>query len=144
MEKSKRIEPIVNLAKSSEKEAVKALGEALQVLNSQTEQLNQLIGYKAEYAERLSLSGGKGINVQQLNEYRSFIDKLTLAIDQQSQVVNQAKENLDAKKRFWFAKRGRSKALDAVLDRYLEDELHQLEKKEQSEIDDLNNRSISD
>lgn len=140
MEKSKRIEPIVNLAKNSEREAVKALGDALQVLNSQTERLNQLIAYKAEYAERLSLSGGKGINVQQLNEYREFIDKLTLAIDQQTQAVSQARQTLDDKKRFWFAKRGRSKALDAVLDRYLDDEQHQLEKKEQNEIDDRNNR----
>lgn len=140
MEKSKRIEPIVNLAKNSEREAVKALGDALQALNSQIERLDQLIAYKAEYAERLSLSGGKGINVQQLNEYREFIDKLSLAIDQQTQAVSQARQNLDDKKRFWFAKRGRSKALDAVLDRYLDDEQYQLEKKEQNEIDDRNNR----
>lgn len=140
MAKSKRLEPIVNLARNSERDAVKALGDALQTLNSQIERLDQLIDYKAEYAERLNSSGSKGINVQQLNEYREFIDKLTLAIEQQEQIVDQARQTLDEKKRFWFAKRGRSKALDAVLDRYLENEQKQLDKKEQNEIDDRNNR----
>ncbi len=140
MEKSKRIEPIVNLAKNSERDAVKALGEALQALNSQLERRDQLIAYKAEYAERLSSSGSLGINAQHLNEYREFIDKLGQAIEQQDQIVSLARNTLEEKKRFWFAKRGRSKALDTVLDRYLENEQNQLDKIEQKELDDRNNR----
>lgn len=141
--KSKRFKPIVNLAKNSEREAAKALGSALQRLDEQLLRLNQLIGYQAEYNQRLSTSGGNGINGRALNEYRGFLAKLAIAIEQQNLLVIQARQALDEKKRFWFAKRGRSKALDTVLDKYVQNEQRQLERKEQRELDDRNNRSRS-
>lgn len=140
MGKSKRIEPIANLAKNSERDAAKALGDALRQLNEQLEQLDNLNNYKLDYNQRLSSSGSKGMNVQTMNEYREFIAKLTLAIEQQQQVIEQAKQVLEEKKRFWFARRGRYKALDSVLDRYIQNEQKQLDKKDQRELDDRNSR----
>ncbi len=144
MVKSKRIEPIADLARNSEREAAKALGQVLQQLDQQQAQLQLLFGYQAEYQRRLNDSASQGMNAQALNEYREFIAKLSLAIEQQEQAVEQARRELDEKKRYWFAKRGRSKALDAVLDRYIKHERQALEKKEQREHDDRNNRSNSE
>ncbi len=140
MPKSKRIEPIAHLAKTSERDAAKALGEALGQLNEQLEQLNNLKTFKLDYYERLNSSGSKGMNVQTMNEFREFIAKLTLAIDQQENVVQKAKQTLEEKKRFWFSRRGRCKALDSVLDRYIQSEQKHLDKKDQREIDDRNRR----
>lgn len=140
MVKSKRIEPIADLARNSEREAAKALGQVLQQLDQQQAQLQLLFGYQAEYQRRLNDSASQGMNAQALNEYREFIAKLSLAIEQQEQAVEQARRELDEKKRYWFAKRGRSKALDAVLDRYIKHERQALEKKEQRDHDDRNNR----
>lgn len=144
MVKSKRIEPIADLARNSEREAARALGRALQQLDQQQAQLQQLFGYKAEYQRRLNDSASQGMNAQALNEYREFIGKLSLAIEQQEQGVARARQELEKKKQFWFAKRGRSKALDAVLDRYIKHERRALEKKEQRDHDDRNNRSNSE
>ena len=140
MVKSKRIEPIVNMAHDSERDAAKALGDALQAFEASVQQLEQLQQYREEYHQKLSNSGGVGMNAQSLVEFRSFIAKLGLAIDQQQEAVAQARAELEEKKQFWFARRGRSKALDKVLDKHLLKEQQQQAKREQRELDDHNSR----
>lgn len=140
MVKSKRFEPIANLAHDSERKAAKVLGSALKNLDEQVEQLDNLICYQVDYNQRLNSSASSGMNAQNLNEYIEFLSKLSTAIERQEQVVEQAKKNLQEKKQFWFSKRGRFKALDSVLERYIQDEAKQLEKREQSDLDDRNNR----
>jgi len=144
MEKSKRFEPIADLARNSEREAAKALGQALQQLEQEQQQLEQLIGYRADYRRRLNDSASQGMSVQTVNEFREFITKLSLAIEQQQQTLEICRQVLEEKKRFWFAKRGRSKALDAVLDKYIKNEQQLLERREQRELDDRNNRPKSE
>ncbi len=140
MVKSKRIKPIVNMAHDSERDAAKALGDALQLFDSSVQQMEQLELYRQEYHQKLFSSGELGINAQTLNEFRGFIAKLSLAIDQQQLVIEQARQSLDEKKQFWFGQRGRSKALDKVLDKYQAQELQKQSKIEQRELDEHNNR----
>ena len=144
MVKSKRFEPIAMLARDSEREAAKALGNALRHLDEQVQRMEQLKSYRSDYNQRLNASGSHGMKGQQLNEYLSFLSKLSTAIEQQELAIHQARQALEEKKRFWFARRGRSKALDAVLDKYIQNERKQLEKREQRELDDRNNRPKSD
>jgi len=144
MVKSKRFEPIANLARNSEREAATALGSALQNLDEQVEQLANLIRYQTDYNQRLNSSASAGMNAQKLNEYIEFLAKLSTAIEQQQQTIVHARQVLEEKKLFWFSKRGRSRALDSVLDRYLQDEAKQLDKREQRELDDRNNRTKID
>jgi flagellar FliJ protein len=144
MVKSKRFEPIADLARNSEREAAKALGQALQQLQQEQQQLEQLIGYRADYRRRLNDSASQGMSVQTVNEFREFITKLSLAIEQQQQTIEVCRQVLEEKKSFWFSKRGRSKALDAVLDKYIKNEQQLLEKREQRELDDRNNRPKSE
>lgn len=141
MVKSKRFEPIANLARDSEREAAKALGGALKNLDDQVEQLDNLMRYQADYNQRLNSDASTGMNAQKMNEYIEFLSKLSIAIERQEQVIEHAKQALEEKKLFWFSKRGRSKALDSVLERYVQDEAKQLDKREQNELDDRNNRT---
>jgi len=143
MVKSKRFKPIVNLAHDSEREAAKALGGALQRLDEQTQRMSQLTAYQSDYNQRLSSNGSVGMKGQELNEYLGFLAKISTAIEQQKLAIKQAQQELEEKKRFWFARRGRSKALDAVLDKYMQNEQKQLERSEQKELDDRNNRPKS-
>jgi len=146
MVKSKRFEPIATLARNSEREAAKVLGSALKNLDDQIEQLASLIRYQADYNQRLksSASSSAGMNAQKLNEYIEFLAKLSTAIERQEQTIEHARQILEEKKQFWFSKRGRSKALDSVLERYVQDEAKQLEKREQRDLDDRNNRIKND
>lgn len=139
MDKSKRLEPIVGLAKNSERDAARALGQALAQLDQEMAQLQQLTDYKKDYERRLGESASHGMSAQAVNEYREFIAKLAQAIEQQQEAVGRARAELEDKKRFWFARRGRSRALDAVLERYLKDEQKALDRKEQRDHDDRSN-----
>lgn len=144
MVKSKRFQPIADLARDAERDAAKALGTALQQLEEGRRQLQQLQGYHDEYLRRLQQLGQQGINGQQLNEYRHFMRNLDNAIEAQKGAVAQAERVLEERKKFWFSKRGRSKALDSVLERYLESEQHQRDKREQREQDDRASRRGGD
>ena len=136
MVRSKRFKSIVKLAQNTEREAAKALGRALQQLNSNIEQFEQLLVYRDEYSKKLMDAGNNGISRNQFSEFRAFIYKINQAIEKQELVIEESKQELENKKSYWFAKRGHSKALDMVLDGYLEDEKKQAEKREQREIDD--------
>ncbi len=141
MDNSKRFKPIVDLAHDAERQAARALGTALQRLNESKEQQRQLYSYRDEYAQRLQQAGNEGISGQKLNEYRHFMAKIDAAITSQMAVVEKAQVILDEKKQFWFAKRGRSKALDSVLDHYLEQERRDLDRRDQREQDDRAGRN---
>jgi flagellar FliJ protein len=144
MVKSKRFQPIVDLAHNAEREAAKALGTALQRLNDSQEQLRQLHAYREEYAQRLQQLGNQGMSGQERNEYRQFIIKIGAAIESQTALVAQLESVLEEKKQFWFSRRGRSQALDSVLDHYLESERKLLDRREQREQDDRSGRTGND
>ena len=136
MARSKRFKSLVKLAQNTEREAAKALGRALQQLSANIEQLEQLFTYRDEYSKKLTDVGNNGISRNQFSEFREFIYKINQAIEKQELVIEESKQELENRKSYWFAKRGHSKALDMVLDSYLDDERKQAEKREQREIDD--------
>ena len=136
MENSKRFKPIVNLAHDSEHQAARILGVTLKKLNESKAQLEQLTSYLQEYTQRLQQEGSHGMSGQQLNEYRGFMAKIDAAIISQKKTVQNLQVILDEKKKIWFSKRGRSKALDTILDSYLEKEQVKIDKRDQREQDD--------
>ncbi len=136
MDNSKRFKPVVDLAHESERQAARALGIALKKLHESKEQLDQLNGYRQEYTQRLQQAGSHGMNGQQLNEYHVFMAKIDAAITSQKTTIEKMQTLLEEKKKFWFSKRGRSKALDSVLDNYLKKEQVKIEKRDQRELDD--------
>ena len=136
IKKSKRIQPVVDLAKHDERDAAKVLGGALAALNAAIEQLEQLKRYQSEYAERFNGAGQAGISSTRINDFRAFLAKVNDAVTAQQGVVERCRNELMQKKKFWFAKRGRSRALDTVLEKYEKDELYQLSRREQREQDE--------
>lgn len=136
IKKSKRIQPVVDLAHHDEKDAVKELAAALKVLNDNTERLYQLESYQQEYEDRFNSAGQAGISVSRINDFRAFLSKIKAAIAAQREVVKSSQLHLEQKKQYWFSKRGRSRALDAVLEKYMADERLKTAKQEQREQDD--------
>ena len=137
MKKSKRIKPVVDLAHHHERDAAKILGQALTEVNRHEQQLVQLKQYQDEYAERFNAAGQVGESISKLNDFLAFLTKIKGAVKAQEQAVEAARSVLEEKKQFWFSKRGRSKALDGVLDKYVKEERELVAKKEQKEQDDL-------
>lgn len=138
--RSKRFRPIVQHAQRLEQDAAKALGQAQRGVTDAELRLKQLRDYRQEYAQRFTQQGAQGLSAEQLLDYRSFMEKLNVAIVQQQQNVVRAEQAMHQCRQYWFARRGRSKLLDNVLDRYVQAEVSQASKKEQREMDDRSTR----
>jgi flagellar FliJ protein len=138
MKKSKRFMPVVDLAHDAERKAAEALGSCLRKHEQSLIKLDDLRRYHKEYILQFSLIGQSGISSTKAVDYRLFLDKLKQAIEQQEKMLEQVQVDLENSKAFWFAQRGRSKALDNVLTRYIADERKMQEKREQIEQDERN------
>ena len=137
MNRSRQFKPVVDHAQQLEKEAAQALGEANRQVSAAVAQLAQLRGYRQEYLDHYRAMGEQGgVDPGRLRDYQAFLAKLNNAMAQQNEAIDAAKQQREEVRRFWLAKRGRSKALDGVLKRYIEEEAYAETRKEQREIDD--------
>ena len=86
MKKSQRIKTIVEIKATQEKNTLEALGASQRKLLATQAQVESLRKYRQEYQDRFNQLGSAGINVAQLLEFRSFMDKLDKAIAGQEHV----------------------------------------------------------
>ncbi len=137
MSRSRQFQPVVDHAHRLEQEAAKALGEANRRVAAAVAQLQQLQHYRQEYLDGYQAIAQRGsIDPGRLRDYQAFLAKLTTALEQQQEAIAAARAQQEEVRQFWLAKRGRSRALDSVLHRYIEEE-QQLElRREQRESDD--------
>jgi len=134
--KSQRIQTVVRLARHEQDEAALALSQARQLLEEQLQRLQELEGYRHDYAQRISRLGGAGMHIAQLNEYRSFIVRLDEAIQQQRQRTVQCQAELEQRSDGWQAARLRHRSVDKYRQRCELEEQRQAAKKEQKESDE--------
>lgn len=141
MKKSRRMEPLRRVAESKEQQAATELGRAQQQLQSQINRLNELLNYKNEYLTNFQQIGQNGISVDRLQSFRSFMDKLELAVEQQKQAVKIASDLVDKCKHQWFYSRDKVKIFNNVVTKFVDQERKQEAKQEQKELDDKTQRS---
>jgi len=142
MKKSQRLEPVAKVAESREQQAARALGQAQALLNQAEQRLAELKNYKEEYLRRFHTQGSRGMNAAQMEDYRRFLGKLDIAIGQQQQAVDQAANRVETQRQHWFERRGKTRALDKVVERYQADEQRRADLMEQSEQDERAQRSM--
>lgn len=136
MKKSKRFKPVVRVAEAREKQAASALGEAQAHLQSQIARLEELQNYQNDYLQRFKSTASQGIPAARMLDFQRFLDNLKLAIKQQETIVRIATSQVEQKKQLWFAKRGKLKSYDNVMERYISEENLQQSKREQKETDE--------
>ena len=140
MKKSQRIKTIVDIKATQEKNALEVLGEVQRRLQSMQAQVDGLKNYRKEYQNRFDQLGVKGVNVAQLLEFRSFIDKLDKAIMGQEQVLSSIEAELKAKRKIWEELHHKTQSLQKVCDSALVVEMKQEAKREQQEQDERASR----
>jgi flagellar FliJ protein len=136
MTRSKRMEPIKQLAGDREREAATQVDLARRALDDQERQLLQLRQYRAEYAERVA-SGGAA-DVARLQNYHAFLGRLSGAIAQQERTVAEALAALERATDVWRERRieaasiGRAAAKIATGERRVEERRAQRETDERA------------
>ncbi len=136
MKRSKRLQPVVQVAESREQLAARVLGVSQGLLDQAVQQLDELKSYRDNYLQRFQQAGAAGMGAAQLGDYRHFLQKLGLAIEQQTQVIAQAEQEVAAKRSLWFTSRGKVRMLGTVVSRYRCEEERDDMRKEQQEQDE--------
>jgi flagellar protein FliJ len=134
MMKSKRFEPIHEIASTSAKDLSRAMGEAGRKVAELERQLEQLKSYRDEYARNSQASGA--MDAVKLQNYRSFLDRLGEALRQHMQSLDNARKEYEKRRAQWSDKRVEAESLSRAVDRFRKEEQHATDRREQREGDD--------
>ena len=136
MTKSKRLKPVTHIAKAREHDAARRMGEQQQNLDHQYLKLDELRGYRAEYARRMHDAGANGTGAGQMLEYSNLLRRLDEAARFQQQKIDECKHLLAVCSQEWRILHTKSKALNKVVSRYDNEEQRASDQREQKESDD--------
>ena len=135
MMKSKRFEPIQEIASSRAVDLSRAMGEAGRKVADIERQLQQLRSYRDEYV-RNSTQAAASIDAVKLQNYRSFLDRLGEALRQHLKSLDTARSEYERRRALWSEKRIEAESLGRVVNRFRQEEQHVADRREQREGDD--------
>ena len=135
MLKSKRFEPIQEIASTSAKDLSRAMGEAARKVADLERQLEQLTSYRDEYVRNTTQSAA-AIDAVKLQNYRSFLDRLGEALRQHLKNLDNARAEYERRRLLWSEKRIEAESLSRVVDRFRKEEQHAADRREQHEGDE--------
>ncbi len=136
VKKSSRLQFIVDLNAEKEKEALELLADCQQKKKQNQQQLDNLKNYYQEYHGRFDDHSHKGLNINQLMEFKAFLSKLESAIEDQQQGLGLLNAEIDRLTVNWQMKRYKTQSLQKVCDSARKEEARAkdlLEQKEQDE-----------
>jgi flagellar FliJ protein len=136
MKRSKRLNPVLELAESREKQKARILGESRLKLETVERNLRSLMTFRDNYSAQFQRSGNEGLGTRQLIEYRMFLAKINTAIADQEKAVHAAQTELRNRQAEWEAAHRQSLGLKKVLENTLKEEIRLEEKKQQAEQDE--------
>lgn len=140
MKKSQRLNVIVELNARNEKMTLKALGGIQQQRQAAETQLENLKVYRQDYETKYQSIAKIGVNIKQLLEFRAFMSKLDLAIEEQHQVILGVEKQLSSIRIQWEQQHQKTKSMQKVCEAAVKEELKAEDKREQNEQDDRGSR----
>ena len=135
MMKSKRFEPIQEIASTSAKDLSRAMGEAGRKVADLERKLQQLQTYRDDYTKN-SAQSGSAMDAVKLQNYRTFLDRLGDAMRQQQKLLELARAEYEKKRADWSEKRVEAESLGRVVERFRKEEQRAVDQREQREGDD--------
>jgi flagellar FliJ protein len=136
MTKSKRFEPIQELASNSADVLSRAMADAGRRVAELERQLEQLERYRAEYMQSSAAAGGGVMDAVKLQNYRSFLDRLADAKRQHVKNLEAARAEYDKRRRLWSEKRVEAESLGRAVERFRQEERAVADRREQREGDE--------
>ena len=138
MKRSKRLSPIVDLAVKATEAALIKVGEANALWIRDAKQLEELQRYQGEYLARLRSGDIISMSAQKVLELRGFLAQLDQAILAQQKQVKISLEVLQQQQKQWKKIRSKEQAMQSLVSRYHQEEVHLETKKEQQDNDERN------
>lgn len=137
MSKSKKLQPVAKIRKQQEKNAARIHGDTLRQTEMQQKQLNELIAYRDQYLKAFQSAAESGLSAAQMRDYRLFIDRIDLAIEQQRITVANCLKKCEISHEKWKNKRSSRKIIDKVVENREQLEKQTKDRREQRALEDL-------
>jgi len=139
MTKSKRFEPIREIASNSADALSRAMADAGRRVADLERQLEQLERYRAEYMQSPATAGAS-MDAVKLQNYRSFLDRLGEAKRQHQKNLDAARAEYEKRRTLWSEKRVEAESLGRAVERFRKEERAAEDRLEQREGDDAGMR----
>ncbi len=143
MNRSTKLQPIAKINKQQERSAGRLHGETIRQAEQQQKQLDELINYRNHYSKAFLAASEAGLSVVQMQEYKIFINRLDEAIAQQKLQVNHGQIRCETSQKEWMQKRSKSKMIDKVIESRQKIEHQEMEKREQTELENMPHKAFS-
>lgn len=135
MIRSKRMQSIVKIASKEEEVAAKGLAAAIENLDRQGKALHELIAFREDYSERFHKT--VNTNAMAIQQFHSFVAQLNQGIEHQQKVLLQAEQSIEENRQIWIERHNRTRALNKVVENYVQQEHETEEKLEQKLLDEF-------
>ena len=101
MKRSKRLQVIVDIKATQEQKSLEVLGHAQRQQTQMKGQVDGLSSYRSDYVDKCNAFAKGGVKVSRLIEFRSFIDKLDIAITGQEKILKNMEQDVLLKRKTW-------------------------------------------
>jgi flagellar FliJ protein len=134
--RTKRLEPVDQLARSKERDCARRLAGAQQRLADAERRLAELERYREEYYRAFHERARSGLPAKGLREFQAFIARLDEALAQQHQLQQRLKAEQEHEHRQWQHAAVRSSAVGKVIENAKREERQVEDRRLQRELDE--------
>lgn len=136
MTRSKKLQPVVALARQETEQAVTKLAQANRLLHQEQLQLHDLQNYRQEYLQRFRGADPLVMPARKAIELRNFLAQLDQAIALQEQQVKQFLSQVMQHQQLWVKANSKQHAMQSLLERYQQEENQRQQRQEQRMSDE--------
>lgn len=104
-------------------------------------QAEQLVAYRADYEARYRETFSRQAGIQQLQTYQGFMNRLTLAVDQQGQIVAQAERRVEIARQAVREQEMRVASVRKLIERRMAELRLATDRREQKQMDEFATRA---
>lgn len=136
MKRSKRLEPVGELADDAERDCATRVASAQQRLADAERRCADLQRYLEEYQSMFKQRASAGIGVSGMRDYQTFIARLTEAVRQQERVITDLRTECERNRAQWVQAAARKRAVGKVIAEAVSEDRKVEERRVQKELDE--------
>ena len=137
MTRSERMGVVQQATSHNEREHAERVAQAERHVVEMEEKLGALERYRKEYEDGFAARAGAGLGVTAMRDFQAFLSRLGDALEQQRQVVEQARAAHQATIVVWREAAKRAHVVDTLAERWQIEESREEDRRDQRDNDEL-------
>ena len=137
-----QLQVVLTVESEKEQQLAEQFYHAQQSVTAQQKKLAQLQQYRVDYIEQIKRSGSSCVDASKYQQHLSFVGKLDLACEQQTQQLSRATLVADQRRVNWLQQQQRKKAIEKLIDKKAVHAALRQNRLEQADMDEFANQQF--